>query len=331
MNKPLLPEVRGWPEWGPIFTDAALWRPVIEQVWAADPNLAAWTGSPQPRRIEPGFPGTCAVFIIDDRVVLKFFPPMAARDFDRERSAYRLIGGVSPHLPRLLAEGVFDDRIEWPYLALSRLPGQAWRDARAELSWEARCATLRELGRLMRVVHDTPVPESGSWPAAVDWARFVAARRPRVAADLRARTALPGWVIRELDELVAATDWLIERPRLLNADLTEDHFLVEQRGGRWRMTGLIDWADAEVGDVGYEWIALWFSICRQEARLFGAFIEGYDALQRLVEFRSERFMAFTALHRFGANMINEALTPAAQREAGSLRRLQQTLFPGLGG
>jgi hygromycin-B 7''-O-kinase len=125
-------------------------------------------------------------------------------------------------------------------------------------------------------------------------------------------------------------DWLIEQPRLLNADLTEDHLLVEQHGGRWRMAGLIDWADAEVGDVGYEWIALWFSICRREVSLFGAFIEAYDASLQLDDFRPGRFMAFTALHRFGADMINEALTPAEQRESGSLRRLQQTLFPGLG-
>jgi hygromycin-B 7''-O-kinase len=331
MNKPLLPVVRDWPEWGPIFTDAILWRPVIEQVWAADPNLAAWTGSLPPRQIETGFPGTCAVFIVDDRVVIKFFPPMAARDFGRERAVYRLIGGASPHLPCLLAEGVFQDRVEWPYLVLSRLPGQAWRGAWAELGKEDRCATLRELGRFVRLVHDTPIPESGSWPAATDWAAFVAARRPRVAAELRARTALPDGMIRELEKLVHATDWLIERPCLLNADLTEDHLLVEQRGGRWHMAGLIDWADAEVGDVFYEWMALWFSICRREAGLFGAFIEAYDASQRLANFQPERFMAFTALHRFGAHMINDALSPAEQREIGSLRRLQQALFPGLGG
>jgi hygromycin-B 7''-O-kinase len=329
MNKPLLPEVRDWPEWVAIFTDAVLWRPVIEEVWAADPNLASWTGSPRPVRVEPGFPGTCAVFIVDDRTVIKFFPPMAARDFDRERAVYRLIDGASPHLPRLLAEGMFQDRIEWPYLALSRLPGQAWRDAQAGLSQGDRHATLRELGRLVRAVHDTPLPESGSRPTAADWAAFVAARRQQAAADLRARTALPDRVIRELDELMAATEWLIERPRLLNADLTEDHLLVEQRGGRWHLSGLIDWADAEVGDVGYEWPALWFSICRREASLFSAFLKGYDASQRLADFQPERFMAFTALHRFGANMIAETLTTTGQSEIGNLRRLQQALFPGL--
>lgn len=331
MNKLLLPEVRDWAEWGPIFTDATLWRPVIEQVWAIDSNLAAGTGSAQPRRVESGFPGTCAVFIVDSRVVIKFFPPMVARDFERERSVYRLIGGVSPYLPRLLAEGVFHDRVAWPYLALSRLPGQAWRDARAALSREERHNTLRELGQLVRSVHDTPLPASGPWPSAADWAAFVQSRRPQAIPDLRARTALPDRVIRELGALVSETDWLRERPRLLNADLTEDHLLVAQRGGRWRLSGLIDWADAEVGDVVYEWVALWFSICRRDAGLFGAFLAAYDASLQLADLRPERFLAFTALHRFGVNMMNEALTPAEQSEIDSRRRLQEALLPGLGG
>lgn len=330
MSDFLLPPVSEWADWGPIFTDAALWRPVVERVWADDPGLPAATGILLPTRIEAGFPGTCAVFIVDNRAVIKFFPPMVARDFDRERTVYRLISGLTSHLPRLLAQGKYHDRVDWPYLVISRLPGRAWREARALISREAQTAVLRELGRLVRGAHDTPLSADGTWPAHDSWPAFVETRLPQAIVDLRAGAALPARVIQEIETALEASDWFAEPPRLLNADLTEDHLLVGQRGGQWRMTGLIDWADAEVGDPLYEWVTLWFSICRRDGRLFRAFLAGYDPKLQADEIRLDRLLAFTVLHRFGTNMINEALSPAERRQVKSLHDLQRMLFPGLG-
>jgi hygromycin-B 7''-O-kinase len=330
MNTYLLPPVDDWGDWGPIFIDVRLWRPVVERVWASDTTLQAATSISFPTLIEAGFPGTCAVFVVDGEAVIKFFPPMVARDCERERDVYRLID-LSPYQPRLLAAGAFRDRIPWPYLVFSHLSGEAWREAKPLMSREDQLEVVRELGRVIRQVHDKPLPPDGAWPAASDWPAFVESRQSRMTAELRNHTSLPDQAIREIEALLEATDWRTARPCLLHADLTEDHLLMSRQSGRWALSGLIDWADAEVGDPYYEWVALWFSICRRDVGLFRAFLAGYDPALRTEDLRTGRLLAFTVLHRFGANIINETLTGAEQRRLDSTARLLDALFPGLGG
>jgi hygromycin-B 7''-O-kinase len=330
MNTYLLPSVGDWGDWGPIFTDVRLWRPVVERVWAFDATLRAATHVSSPTLVETGFPGTCAVFVVDGAAVIKFFPPMVVRDYERERDVYRLID-LSPYQPRLLAEGMFHDRISWPYLVFSHLPGEAWRETMPLMSREDQLEVMRELGWVMRRVHDTPLSPGGVWPAASDWLAFVESRQSWMKADLLDRTALPDQTIREIEALLEATDWRAARPCLLHADLTEDHLLVSRRSGRWALSGLIDWADAEVGDPYYEWVALWFSVCRRDVGLFSAFLSGYDPGQGTGDIQASRLLAFAVLHRFGANIINETLTKAEQRGMKNVAALSANLFPGLSG
>ena len=66
------------------------------------------------------------------------------------------------------------------------------------------------------------------------------------------------------------------RPVLINADLTDDHLLLLYRFGTWRISALIDWADAEVGSPEYEWVAYWFILCRQNAAMFRETLRVYD-------------------------------------------------------
>jgi hygromycin-B 7''-O-kinase len=329
MSDWLLPLVRDWDDWRPIFTDVALWRPVVERVWAADATLQASTGIAAPGRVEAGYPGTCAVFVVDDAAVIKFFPPMVAPDYRRELTTYRLIDERVPHLPRLLTQGAYHDRIEWPYLAVAFLSGEAWRDAEARIDPVSQIAIISELGRTVRALHDVPLPVSGPWPSMSDW-EILTARMPQAMVELRERTNLSGRVVAEIEALLAATDWFTVRPCLLHADLTEDHLLVGEQNGRWGITGLIDWADAEVGDPFYEWVALWFSICRRDVTLFRAFLEGYDPALRPETMATERLIAFTFLHRFGVGILADTLSAEQQAVIDSMAELERVLFPGLG-
>lgn len=325
----LLPEVSDWPEWASIFTDVSLWRPVVERVWDENVNLRRAGDNRSPIEITAGYPGTCAVFVVGESVVIKFFPPMVARDFTRELAAYRLISHRVPRIPTLLASGMVEDRARWPYLVVSRLPGEAWRDLRPSLPRPAALAAMQTLGGVVRSTHATPLPRSGVWPAANDWAAFVGSRLPLAGAELARATALGRDIIAGIEASLAATDWFQERPCLVHADLTEDHLLLDGRDGDWEMTGLIDWADAEVAVPQYDWVALWFSICRRDAGLFDAFMTGYGEPGGGDGVRSRRLTAYTFLHRFAANIINEVLTPPEQRAIRTLDELQSVLFGGI--
>lgn len=325
----LLPAIRDWSEWSAVFTDAALWRPAVERLWVAEPSLAARTGVGRIETMTAGFPGTCAVFILNESAVIKLFPPLVAGDFERERAVYRLLDGRLPELPRLLADGVLRDRIAWPYLVTSFLPGAAWRDTQKAMPPAQQWAVARALGERVRRVHETPIRPGLGWPPADAWPRFVATRVAEASAVLR--VVLPPRVVAEAEALLQATDWFANAPRLLHADLTQDHALVTQRGDGWRLSGLLDWADAEVGDPVYEWVALYFGFCDGDVALFRAFLTGYgpDGAAHLPDRR--RLLAFTLLHRFGAHIIAGVLPDKLRRDLSSLDELAGRLFPGFDG
>ena len=331
MTHYLLPTIRDWPDWSAVFTDSGVWRPAIERLWAADPALAAQTGVAQVETVVAGYPGTCAVFIVNQMAVIKLFPPLVAGDYARERAVYRLLDGRLPEMPRLLAGGVLRDRIDWPYLVTSYLPGAAWREARADMPAAQRLAVARTLGERVRRVHETPIRPGLGWPPDDAWPRFVAARLAEVAAELRARAALPERVVAEAEGLLRGVDWFARRSRLLHADLTEDHALVRERDGAWALSGLIDWADAEVGDPGYEWVALYFGFCGGDAALFRAFVAGYDSGDEVGLPDRRRLLAYTLLHRFGAHIIAGALPEQVRRELSGLDELAGLLFSGFEG
>ena len=120
--------------------------------------------------------------------------------------------------------------------------------------------------------------------------------------------------------------WHGESVHLSHSDLTEDHLLIAESHGNWSVTGLIDWADAEVGPRPYDWVALWFSICRLNPALFRAFLRGYGAAP---EVDVRQLAAMTFLHRFGANIVADTLSPEEQRAVGSLTELNHILFGAL--
>lgn len=325
----LLPDVREWAEWGPLFGDAALWPPVVRRIWAGDAALQQATGITTPTHIAAGYPGTCAVLIVDGTAVIKIFPPPLANDFARERAVYRLPGLALPFAPELLADGVWRDRVEWPYLVFAYLPGAAWRDARPGVPPDAAAAIMADLGRAIRAVHDAPLAAAGSWPARAAWEPFLNRRLAQLPQELRLQTVLPDGVIAEVEALLAGMNWHDAPPRLLHADLTEDHLLVHQSKGQWHISGLIDWADAEVGDPYYEWIALWFGLCRCRGELWQAFVEGYDSARTADYPAIDRLTAFTFLHRFGTGILSEVLAPDEQRALSGLGELQRALFAGM--
>lgn len=325
----LLPAVINWPEWEPLFTDAATWRPVVDRLWAREPALAAQTGVRAPEEVVAGYPGTCAVFIVNNAVVVKFYPPMVATDWARERAVYRLLEDRLAEAPQLLAAGIFRDRLDWPYLVTTFRPGVAWREVGATVPAAQRLAIGRTVGERLRLVHETPLAHVDVWPRRDQWRSFVHERLVAAPAALRLRLPLPESLLAATERLLRRTDWFAAPPRLLHADLTEDHVLVNRERESWCITGLIDWGDAEVGDPVYEWVALYFGFCRCDGALFRDVLRGYNPGMPLPS--PEQLLAFTLLHRFGPNIIADVLPAATCRHLRGLDDLAAALFPDLDG
>jgi hygromycin-B 7''-O-kinase len=318
-----LPAAVSWDNWGSLFLEVDLWRPVVRRICQASAVTSA-------NHIEAGFPGGCAVFIVDRQVVIKLYPPMMQRDFYREREVYGLLAGRLPHLPRWLGDGIYPDQIDWPYLLLEFREGVAIRDVFEEITPDNRLQIARELGGMLRIVHDTAVADlTAFYPSPAAWAQFLAKRRADCIAELRQKSYLPETVLAELAAFIRAIDLRVERPILINADLTEDHLLLIKRENQWHISALIDWADAEVGAPEYEWIALWFGLCQRDGAMFREILRVYDPGWRLDDAFLDRVMAFTLLHRFGAGIIEHVLAQDGRPPISTLADLRKQLWSNL--
>jgi hygromycin-B 7''-O-kinase len=318
-----LPADVGWHNWGRFFTDVQVWRPVVERICRQARVSRA-------ERVEAGYPGSCAVFVVDDRVVVKLFPPLFPHDFPREREAYRLLDNRIAALPRILAAGVYPDQIDWPYLIFELRPGEPIREKYEAINQENRLELARNLGQIIRQVHQTPLLNVTRFDTHPDaWRRFLADRRQACLGELPQKTSLPESVLSEVGPFFESIDLLPPRfsPVLINADLTEDHLLLIHQAGAWRISALIDWADAEVGSPEYEWVAFWFGLCRQDAAMFREAMRVYDPALVLDHNFRRRMMAYTFIHRFGAGIITHVLSRSGNQPVHTLSELLERLWP----
>jgi Ser/Thr protein kinase RdoA (MazF antagonist) len=326
----LLPEQISWEGWGRQFTDMGLWRPVVNAVWGMTPALWAVGNGPSITSLMAGYPGTCAVFVVNEAVVFKFFPPFAHNDYGRELKLLTDLPADVPALPHLLASGVLADRVDWPYLVTRFEPGAPWREKRVHLEAADRAVVAVDLGRTLRALHLRPLPAGEEWPSAADWPKLFVERVRNTSAELAHWTDLPAKVIDEATDLLHSTAWQTHRPCLIHGDVTEDHVLVEGADGGWQLSCLIDWADAEVAGAVYEWVALWFGFCDRDPGLLRATLAAYDPSLPIDAPFVESILAYTLLHRFGARIIGGVIDPAQQRACESLDELCRVLFLGLG-
>src|SRR5262249_12238644 len=101
--------------------------------------------------------GTGSNFVVglDDRLILKIFPPLLRRQFVSERAALSaLCGRLSVTIPEIVVEG---ERDGWPYLVITRVPGALGKEAWPRLPKAQKERVLFELGAVIAEVQRAPV------------------------------------------------------------------------------------------------------------------------------------------------------------------------------
>ncbi len=321
---PLLPVITTWAEWGRMFTNTAQWTAAVREICHRH-------GLPV-QRVEAGYPGTNAVFVVDDTYVVKVYAPFCPEDFDLERELYALLG-LNPHLPvpQLIAQGVLEDQTRWPYIIIDFKPGVPIREVRAFIPRRNLERIAADLGEMVRELHRVPVASLTSLPhSRASWEAFVQRRQIEVADPARWAGILPAPVVAEIPEFLASVLTEDEETplALLNGDLTEDHILLEHHDGKWRISALIDFGDALVGVRDYEWVALWFSGLERDYDGLTTFMAAYDPLLKLDDTFYRRAMAFTFLHEFGVDILAFTLKALGQPQVTAIQELQALLWEG---
>jgi hygromycin-B 7''-O-kinase len=269
--------------------------------------------------------GTNLVLALDEKLILKIFPPFLRGQFTSERSTLALLRGkLRIAIPEIVVDG---ERDGWPYLVITRLSGVLGADAWSSLPEKDKERLLAVIGETIAQVQRVP---SGTL-AQIEpgWDIFMRGQIEGCRAR-HARFGLPQKFLDGLDELLRDAVDLIALdgpPVILTGEYIPENFLLSRDASGWRLSGLIDFGDVMTGRGEYDLLGpsvlMAGGMPRRLQGLFAGF--GY-ATSDITPDLKRRLMALMLLHRFG-NPTRQICIEGWQQRAANLDELQDLLWP----
>lgn len=218
------------------------WQPILAEIAAVETLRFA--------DVRPFSTGTNLVLALDENLILKIFPPLYRRQFEVERSTLALLQGrLNLSTPDLVAAGEMSG---WGYLVMTRVRGITGSDVWPVLAEDDKERILGQIGETIAEVQSVPVGPlkemSPAWPNLI--LTQIAACRRRHAGQ-----GLGGKFLDDLDELVADAPSIIPLdtpPVILTGEYIPENFQLSDEGGRWHLSGLIDFGDVMTGWSHYD-------------------------------------------------------------------------------
>jgi len=269
--------------------------------------------------------GTNLVVGLDDRLILKIFPPMLRAQFLSERASLtQLQGRLGVPIPEIAVEG---ERDQWPYLVITRLPGRLGAEVWPALPEEQKERVLAQLGATIAEVQRAPV---GALSAIEPrWADFIRAQ----IAGCRARhqrQGLPQKFLDGLDDLLSDAAELIPLdtpPVILIGEYIPENFLLDRQGDAWRLSGLFDFGDVMTGWGEYDLLGPSAFMTAGQPRRVRSLFDGFGYARADITFAlKRRLMALMLLHR-ASDPVRHICIEGWQDKARDLLQLQELLWP----
>jgi len=300
------------------------WRAEASQCLPAALDIARRHGLPHgnPHLFSTG---TNLVVALDDRLVLKIFPPLLRRQFMSERlSLSQLRGRLGVPVPEIVIEG---ERDRWPYLVITRLRGIVGTEAWPALPEDQKERVLGQIGETIADVQRVPVGElSGVGP---HWAEFISRQIERCRAR-HERLGLPQKYLDGLDHILRDAPTLVPLdapPVILTGEYIPENFLLSRDNGNWQLAGLIDFGDVMTGWKEYDLLGpSAFMTAGMPGRVHSLFRGfGYSRTD-INSTLKRRLMALLLLHR-NSDPVRHICIEGWQQKAGDLFELQELLWP----
>lgn len=309
----LLPKISSAEEYQKLFPDNSIWEAGVRAV--ADRHGIKGD-------LVRGVRGSHIVYRCGD-VWIKMMTPIFAHDMAFEIEGLRAVQGrLSVSVPEILFEGELEG---WKYLVTSEVSGQRIGDVWPGLSLVQRVSLAETIGNITMELQQCDM--TAGVRARGDWNQFIDARFSGLMKHHREKKLSEPW-LKGLETFMSGfsvSEFKTDEPVFLHADLTADHFLVEQMGIFPIVTGVIDFADCCVGHPEYDLPASGVFIFREEAEALRAYVESLG----FFDMSSEKLMAWTILHKY-SNLemyFHKEMEKMATEDVGDFYGLSEKMFP----
>ena len=314
LSLPILADFEAFRAWR---ADASKWLPV-----ALDIARGHGLSTASPRIFATG---TNLVLALDDRLILKIFPPIHRNQFVSERgSLSRLHGRLSVPIPEIVCEG---ERDRWPYLAITRLPGVLGAEAWPSLPEDQKERLLAQIGAAIAEVQRVPPGELAKIEPA--WGDFLQRQIDGCRAR-HERLGLPQKFLDGLDDLLRDADDLIpvdRPPVILTGEYIPENFLLTSQSGEWHLSALIDFGDVLTGWGEYDLLGPSAFMSAGRRRRVRNLFDGFGYAPADIDFAlKRRLMALMMLHR-ASDPNRHICIEGWQEKAADLYQLQELIWP----
>ncbi|MFI9360741.1 aminoglycoside phosphotransferase family protein [Kitasatospora sp. NPDC053057] len=277
----MLPLVETDEQWDAVVPDESVMRPGAEALC----TQLGVGGQPLTRFAE----GSVPVYAVGGEHVLKLFPAASAQDGTAEERVLTFLDGALPiPIPAARAAGEYVNG--WRYVLMSRLHGEGLAPAWPRIPQTDRERIARDCGEALAALHALDAEPLAGTLAPGDWPAFLARQRAGAVARQREHGLPEAWLEQIPDFLAAAPLPAIPQRTLLHTEFMREH-LITDPAGRWRLTGLIDFGPAMIGDPAYDLVAVGLFTTRADPRLLGQLLTAYGR-----PFEPRLLMAYTLLH-----------------------------------
>jgi hygromycin-B 7''-O-kinase len=275
--------------------------------------------------IEAFATGTNLVVALNQRLILKIFPPMLRGQFASEQTALsQLNGRLSVPIPEIVLRG---KREQWSYLVITRLDGTLGTQAWPLLPEDQKENVLGQIGEAIAEVQRAPIGELAQLEP--NWESFIRTQIEGCRARHQ-RLGLPPKYLAGLDEVLRQAPKLIPMhaaPVILTGEYIPENILLSCQSGEWKLSGLIDFGDVMTGWGEYDLLGpsafMTAGMPRRVHRLFRGF--GYSAAD-INEALTRRLLTLMLLHR-ASDPVRHICIEGWQDKTDTLADVERLLWP----
>lgn len=232
------------------------------------------------------------VFFVDRSFVIKIFAPFRSC-FEREKAALEFaFGKTSLKTPEITAAGKFEN---FDYLVMTQLAGELMtRDVWLALPENEQVDVITQLAGGLRELHSHDADSFG-----FDWNKFIE-HQSKIAVERQIAAGVnPDWT-RKLPAFIETNIKLLPRfcrTVFLHGDVHFGNLHLQKSGGKWRISGLFDFADSICGFYEFDFLAVTLLMIQGQAEIQRQFFKAYGYTDsELDESLRKRLMLMTVLY-----------------------------------